>query len=86
METHDTASLLPIANSQPGTRWFCQYGCVVEVDGVNRVFVGDTLLGEYDPRDRDRGARNILRNPGGGQSWSQPIGVLPGQPCKIVAP
>lgn len=60
METHDTASSLPIASSQPGTRWFCRYGCVVEGDGVNRVFIGDTLLGEYDPRDRDLGPRNIV--------------------------
>jgi hypothetical protein len=60
MEMHDTVSSLPIANSQPRTRWFCRYGCVVEGDGVNRVFIGDTLLGEYDPRDRDLGARNIV--------------------------
>lgn len=60
MEMQDTASSLPIANSQPGTRWFCRYGCVVEGDGMNRVFIGDTLLGEYDPRDRDLGARNIM--------------------------
>jgi hypothetical protein len=60
MEMQDTASSLPIANSQPGTRWFCRYGCVVEGDGVNRVFIGDTLLGEYDPRDRDLGPRNIV--------------------------
>jgi len=60
MEMHDTASSLPIANFQPGTRWFCRYGCVVEGDGVNRVFIGDTLLGEYDPRDRDLGPRNIV--------------------------
>jgi hypothetical protein len=33
---------------------------VVEADGVNRVFIGDTLLGEYDPRDRDLGPRNIV--------------------------
>jgi hypothetical protein len=60
MELHDTASSLPIATSQPGTRWFCRYGCVVEGDGVNRVFIGDTLLGEYDPRGRDLGPRNIV--------------------------
>jgi len=62
MELHDTASSrsLPIANFHPETRWFCRYGCVVERDGVNRVFIGDTLLGEYDPRDRDLGPRNIM--------------------------
>jgi hypothetical protein len=60
MELHDLADSLPIANPQPGTRWFCQYGCVVEGDGVKRVFIGDTLLGEFDPRDRDLGPRNIL--------------------------
>ena len=60
MEMHDTASSLPIANPQPGTRWFCRYGCVVDGDGVNRVFIGDRLLGEYDPRDRNLGPRNIM--------------------------
>jgi hypothetical protein len=60
MDMHDTPTPLPIATSLPGTRWFCRYGCVVEGDGVNRVFIGDTLLGEYDPRGRDLGARNIV--------------------------
>jgi hypothetical protein len=60
METPDTVGSLPIANPQPGIRWFCQYGCVVEGDGVNRVFMGDILLTEYDPRDRDLGPRNVV--------------------------
>lgn len=60
MEMHDTVDLLPITNPQPGTRWFCEYGCVVEEEGVKRVFIGDTLLGEFDPRDRDLGSRNVL--------------------------
>ena len=60
MEMHDIVDSLAIGNPQPGTRWFCQYGCVVEDDGVNRVFIGDTLLGEFDPRDRDLGPRNVL--------------------------
>jgi hypothetical protein len=60
MEMHDTVGPLPIANPQPGTRWFCQYGCVAETDGMNRVFIGDTLLGEFNPRDRDLGSRNVL--------------------------
>ena len=60
METPDTVGSLPIANPQPGIRWFCQYGCVVEGDGVNQVFIGDMLLGEYDPRDRDLGSRNVM--------------------------
>jgi hypothetical protein len=60
MEMHDIVDSLPIENPQSGTRWFCQYGCVVEGDGVNRVFIGDTLLGEFDPRDRDLAPRNIL--------------------------
>jgi hypothetical protein len=51
METHDTLGPLPIANPRPDTRWFCEYGCVVVGDGVTRVFIGDTLLGEFDPRD-----------------------------------
>lgn len=57
---HDTVGPLPIANPRPDTRWFCQYGCVVEGDGVTRVFIGDTLLGEFDPRDRDLAPRNVL--------------------------
>lgn len=57
---HDTLGPLPIANPRPDTRWFCQYGCVVEGDGVARVFIGDTLLGEFDPRDRDLAPRNVL--------------------------
>lgn len=60
MEMHDTVDLLPIANPEPGTRWFYEYGCVVEEEGVKRVFIGDTLLGEFDPRDRDLGSRNVL--------------------------
>lgn len=60
METHDAASSLPIASSQTRTRWFCRYGCVVAGEGANQVFIGDTLLGKYDPRDRDLGTRNIL--------------------------
>jgi hypothetical protein len=60
METPDTVGSLPIANPQPGIRWFCQYGCVVEGDGVNWVFIGDRLIGEYDPRDPDLGSRNVI--------------------------
>ena len=60
MEMHDTVGSLPIENPQPATRWFCEYGCVTEKDGVKRVFIGDTLLGEFDPRDRDLGSRNVL--------------------------
>jgi hypothetical protein len=60
METSDTVGSLPIANPELGIRWFCQYGCVVERDGVNRVFIGDRLLGEYDPRDPDLGPRNVM--------------------------
>ena len=60
METPDTVGSLPIANPQPGIRWFCQYGCVVEGDGVNWVFIGDRLIGEYDPRDHDLGSRNVI--------------------------
>jgi hypothetical protein len=33
---------------------------MVEGDGVNRIFIGDTLLGQYDPRDRDLGQRNVM--------------------------
>jgi len=60
METHDTVGFLPIATPRPDIRWFCQYGCVVEADGVNRVFIGDALIGEYDPHDRDLGPRNVM--------------------------
>lgn len=60
MEMHDPVGSLPIENPQPATRWFCAYGCVTEKDGVKQVFIGDTLLGEFDPRDRDLGPRNVL--------------------------
>lgn len=33
-----------------------------------------------------RAVRFRYRNPTGGQSWSEPIAVLPGQPCKVVTP
>lgn len=60
MEMQDTVGSLAIENPQPDTRWFCEYGCVTEQDGVKRVFIGDTLLGEFDPRDPDLGPRNVL--------------------------
>jgi hypothetical protein len=55
-----TVSRLGIATSLSDTRWFAPYGGVVERDGRCQVFVGGTLIGEYDPRDRDRGPRNVL--------------------------
>ena len=56
-----TVSELPIATSISNTRWFAPYGCVVEHDdGRAQVFVGGTLIGEYDTADRDRGPRNVL--------------------------
>src|SRR5215471_10850043 len=49
----------PADTSVPGyPRWFCARGCVVERDGVHQVFVGGTLVGEYD---KERALeRNIL--------------------------
>ena len=35
---------------------------------------------------RYTGVRFRYRNPGGGHSWSEPIGVLPAQSCKVVTP
>lgn len=62
METHaeDTVPRLPIANSQPGIKWFWRHGCVVERDGRKEVFVGGALIGWFDPKDSDRGRRNVL--------------------------
>lgn len=56
----DTVSRLAIATSISNTRWFAPYGCVVERDDRCQVFVGGTLIGDYDPDDRDRGPRNVL--------------------------
>jgi hypothetical protein len=55
-----TVSRLPIATSLPNTRWFAAYGNVVERDGNCQVFIGGTLIGEFDVDDRDRGPRNVL--------------------------
>lgn len=41
-------------------RWFSGIGCVVDRGDVCEVFVGGTLIGSYDPKDRDRGPRNVL--------------------------
>jgi len=51
---------LPLANSQPGVRWFWPRGNVVDRDGVTQVYVGGALLGWFEPSDRDRGRRNVL--------------------------
>jgi hypothetical protein len=56
----DTVSRLAIATSISNTRWFAPYGSVVERGEGCQVFVGGTLIGEYDPSDRDRGPRNVL--------------------------
>jgi hypothetical protein len=55
-----TVPSLPIANSQPGVEWFWRHGCVVERNGIKQVFVGGALMGWFDPKDRDRGRRNVL--------------------------
>lgn len=57
---HVTLSSLAIATSLSNTRWFAPYGGVVERDGVKQVFVGGSLIGQFDPADRDRGPRNVL--------------------------
>lgn len=51
---------LPLANSQPGVRWFWPRGNVVDRDGVTQVYIGGALLGWFDPSARDRGRRNVL--------------------------
>jgi hypothetical protein len=62
METHAevTVPRLPIANSHWEVDWFWRHGCVVERDGIKEVFVGGALIGWFDPKDRDRGRRNVL--------------------------
>lgn len=59
--TQATASVpqLPIAESSPRVRWFGRYSSVVERNGTMHVFVGGVLVGQFDPADRDRGARNV---------------------------
>ncbi len=57
---HGTVSSLAIATLLSNTRWFAPYGGVVERDGVKQVFVGGSLIGQFDPADRDRGPRNVL--------------------------
>ena len=41
-------------------RTFSSSGCIVVRGARCSVFVGGTLLGEYDDEDRDRGQRNVL--------------------------
>ena len=62
MESHAECSVprLPMENTQPGVDWFWRHGCVVDRDGVKQVFIGGALMGWFDPRDRDRGQRNVL--------------------------
>lgn len=62
METlsEGTVPSLPIATLQPGVDWFWRHGCVVDRDGVKQVFIGGALMGWFDPKDRDRGQRNVL--------------------------
>lgn len=55
-----TVLRLPIANPQPSTEWFWRYGCVVAQDGLKQVFIGGALMGWFNPKDRDRGPRNVL--------------------------
>ena len=43
---------LPLANSQPGVRWFWPRGNIVDRDDVTQVFIGGALLGSFDPNDR----------------------------------
>lgn len=59
-ETQATVPELPIASSLPGVQWFWRHGCVLDEDGVKRVYIGGALIGEFDPGDRDRGSRNVL--------------------------
>jgi hypothetical protein len=62
METlaEGTVPRLPIANRQPEVEWFWRHGCVVDRDGIKQVFIGGALIGWFDPKDRDRGQRNVL--------------------------
>lgn len=62
MENHAEGNVrrLPIENAQPGVEWFWRHGCVVGRDGIKQVFIGGALMGWFDPRDRDRGQRNVL--------------------------
>jgi len=51
--TQATASVpkLPIAESSPSVRWFGPYCSVVERNGIMQVFVGGTLVGQFDPTE-----------------------------------
>ena len=53
-------TLLPIEVIQgdPSTRWFGARGCVVHEPERVSVFLGGSLIGSYEPRDR--GTRNVI--------------------------
>src|SRR5947207_1761567 len=55
-----TVASLPIATSIPNTPWFAPYGCVVDHEVGSQVFVGGTLIAQFDREDRDRGPRNVI--------------------------
>lgn len=55
-----TVPSLAVATSLPDTRWFAPYGCVTDRGGIKQVFVGGTLIAQFDSDDRDRGPRNVL--------------------------
>jgi len=60
METLALPLEMPRHPSGLEVRAFSSSGCVVVRGARCSVFVGGTLLGEYDDEDRDRGQRNVL--------------------------
>jgi len=58
MATGNRATLLELNNEDQGIRWFSRQGYVEYGDGVVMVWVGGTLLGQYDPADR--ASRDLL--------------------------
>jgi hypothetical protein len=53
-------SLVPPPESPPEVRWFAPWSCVVARESIRQVWIGGTLIGQYDEDDRDRGPRNVL--------------------------
>ena len=59
MAENTTAMLdFGVEPSQPETRWFSPYGCVVYYADRVEVFVGGALVASYEPSDR--GMRNVM--------------------------
>src|SRR5882672_10682132 len=57
-----TVPQLPLTTLPPldPVRWFCPWGCVSTRGEIREVWIGGTLIGQFNVGDRDRGVRNVL--------------------------